>query len=171
MSRTVRPPDAFSRVAAAGVVPAVAVAAHGAASGAMPSSSGILLSAAIGGVASMLLASRRRGFPTAAVSTTMVLSIAQAGSHWALALDAGHAVHGTSAPAMFFTHLVAIPLSAVLIVAGAHLLASIGTVIRSLVPPVAPTAHPAAPVFWTQPCVPAAPALCGNGVRGPPVRF
>ena len=51
MSRTARPSDAFARVAAAGVVPAVAVAAHGAASGAMPSSSGVLLSAAIGVVA------------------------------------------------------------------------------------------------------------------------
>ncbi len=171
MSRTSRSPDVFSRVAAAGVVPAVAVAAHGAASGAMPSSSGILLSVAIGAVASILLAPGRRRFLTAAVSTTIILSVAQAASHWALALDAGHAAHGTSTLPMLLTHLVAIPLSAALIVAGAHLLASIGTVIGSLVPPVALAARPAAPVFWTQPCVPAAPALCGNGVRGPPGTF
>ncbi|WP_435174285.1 YtxH domain-containing protein [Gordonia hongkongensis] len=168
MSHTGRPSDAFARVAAAGVVPAVAVAAHGAASGAMPSSSGVLLSAAIGVVAAMLLAPRRGRLTTAAASTTLVLSAAQAASHWALALDVGHAAHDASTLPMLLTHLVAIPLSAVGIVAGAHLLASIGSVIRSLVPPVALAAHPAAPVFWTPPCVPAAPALCGTGVRGPP---
>ncbi|MFE0752151.1 YtxH domain-containing protein [Gordonia sp. NPDC058843] len=168
MSRTARPAAAFTRVAAAGVVPTVAVAAHGAASGAMPSSSGVLLSAAIGGVASLLLVPGRRRFLTAAASTTLVLTAAQVASHWALALDAGHAAHGTSTLPMLLTHLVAIPLSAVLIVAGAHLLASVGSVIRSLMPPVALAARPAAPVFWTQPWVPAAPALCGTGVRGPP---
>ncbi|MCZ4537304.1 YtxH domain-containing protein [Gordonia terrae] len=168
MSRTARPSDAFARVAAAGVVPAVAVAAHGAASGAMPSSSGVLLSAAIGVVAAMLLAPRRGRLTTAAASTTLVLSAAQAASHWELALDAGHAAHAASTLPMLLTHLVAIPLSAVGIVAGAHLLASIGSVIRSLVPPVTVAAHPAAPVFWTPPCVRAAPALCGTGVRGPP---
>lgn len=171
MSRTVRPPDAFSRVAAAGVVPAVAVAAHGAASGAVPSSSGILLSAAIGGVAAMLLAPRRRRFLTAAASTTAILSVAQVASHWALGFDAGHAAHDTSTLPMLLTHLVAVPLSAVLIVAGAQLLGSIGSVIRSLVPPVALAARPALPVFWTQPWVPAATALCGTGVRGPPGAF
>ncbi|MGW6032341.1 YtxH domain-containing protein [Gordonia terrae] len=171
MPHTVRPPDAFSRAAAAGVVPAVAVAAHGAASGTIPSSSGILLSAAIGAIAAMLLAPRRGRLVTAAASTTLVLSVAQAASHWALALDAGHAAHGTSTLPMLLTHLVAIPLSAVLIVVGAHLLSSIGTVIRSLMPRVALAARPTAPVFWTQPCVLSAPALCGTGVRGPPGTF
>lgn len=171
MPHTVRSPDAFSRAAAAGVVPAVAVAAHGAASGAIPSSSGILLSAAIGAIAAMLLAPRRGRLTTAAASTTLVLSVAQAASHWALALDAGHAAHDASTLPMLLTHLVAIPLSAVLIVVGAHLLSSIGTVIRSLMPPVALAARPTAPVFWTQPCVLSAPALCGTGVRGPPGTF
>lgn len=168
MSRTDRTSDAFTRVAAVGVVPTVAVAAHGAAGGAAPSSSGLLLSAAIGVVAAMLLVSRRRRLVPAAASTAAVLTAAQIACHWSVAFDAGHATHATPALPMLLTHLVAIPLSAVLIVIGAHLLASMGSVIRSLALPILPVAPAAAPIYWVQPCVPSGPDLGGTGVRGPP---
>ncbi|MCR5977910.1 YtxH domain-containing protein [Gordonia jinghuaiqii] len=171
MPHTVRAPDAFSRVAAVGVVPTVAVAAHGAASGAMPSSSGVVLSVAIGVVASMLLMTRRRRLVPAAASTTAVLTAAQVACHATLTVDAGHAVHAPSALSMLITHLLAIPLSAVLIVVGAHLLASVGSVIRSFVPPVTSRAPAAPRTFWTQPLLLAVPALGGTGVRGPPRGF
>ncbi|MHC3004727.1 YtxH domain-containing protein [Gordonia sp. GN26] len=171
MSRTVRTPDAFTSVAAAGVVPSVAVAAHGAAGGQALSSGGVVLTVAIGVVAAMLLqpATRGRRLVPAATSAAGVLTAAQIASHWSLAADAAHVTHDAPALPMLLTHLVAIPLSAVLIVVGAQLLAVIGSVIASLTPPVALRVPGASPVFWTRPAVVAGPAVGGTGVRGPPL--
>ncbi|MCK8616182.1 YtxH domain-containing protein [Gordonia sp. C13] len=173
MSRTVRTPDAFMRVAAAGVVPTVAIAAHGAAGGQSLSSGGVVLTVAIGVAAALLLqpAIRGRRLVPAAAAATSVLTAAQVGSHGALAADAAHVTHDAPALPMLLTHLVAIPLSAVLIVVGAQLLAVIGSVIASLTPPVALRIPGASPVFWTQPAVLAGPAVGGTGVRGPPLGF
>ncbi|SDU59849.1 hypothetical protein [Gordonia westfalica] len=173
MSRTVRTPDAFTRVAAAGAVPAVAIAAHGAAGGQAPSSGGLVLTIAIGVVAAMLLqlATHRRRLLPATASAVGVLTAAQVASHWSLAADAAHVTHDAPAMPMLLTHLVAIPLSAVLIVVGAQLLAVIGSVIASLTPPVALRVPGARPIFWTQPAVLAGPAAGGTGVRGPPLGF
>ncbi|MFL1597270.1 YtxH domain-containing protein [Gordonia amicalis] len=173
MSRTVRTPDVFTRVAAAGVVPAVAIAAHGAAGGQMPSSGGLVLTAAIGVVAAMLLqpATRGRRLAPATASAVGILTAAQVAGHWSLAADAAHAGHDAPALPMLLTHLVAIPLSAVLIVVGAQMLAVIGSVIASLMPPAALLAPGARPVFWTQRGVLAAPPVGGTGVRGPPLGF
>ncbi|GAB86809.1 YtxH domain-containing protein [Gordonia rubripertincta] len=173
MSRTVRTPDAFTRVAAAGVVPTVAIAAHGAAGGQTLSSGGVVLTVAIGVVAAMVLqlATRGRRLVPAAASAAGVLTAAQVASHWSLAADAAHVTHDAPALPMLLTHLVAIPLSAVLIVVGAQLLAVIGSVIASLTPPAAPRVPGTPLVFWTRPAVVPGPAVGGTGVRGPPLGF
>ncbi|MEO9326988.1 YtxH domain-containing protein [Gordonia aurantiaca] len=175
MSRTSRSPDAFTRVGAAGVVPAVAIGAHGEASGGLPGTGGVVLAAAIGIAAALLLdpPTRRRRLVPATASAIGVLTSAQVACHWALATDiAGattHTAHGVSTVPMLVTHLVAIPLSAGLIVVGAHLLAVAGSVIASLTAPVAERAAGPLQVRRPQPVLASGPALGGAGVRGPPL--
>ncbi|AZG45667.1 YtxH domain-containing protein [Gordonia insulae] len=167
-----RSPDVLTRVAAAVVVPVVAVAAHGLGSGSMPGPSGLLLSAGIGAlVAAVLGGGRRRTTTTDTVFVTGLLTSAQIGSH--LAFTVGQppmAMHHDAVLPMLLTHLVAVPLGAVLIVVASSLLAILTSTIWRLVPPppIAP-APVVLPIRWADPWVPAGPVVGGTGVRGPPV--
>ena len=170
MSRTSHTPDAFTRVAACGVVPAVAVGAHATASGEMPGSGGVVLAAAIGLVAAGLLEILTRGrrlWPATAAAVAALTS-AQVAIHGALAADATHVAHGGAPVGMLVTHLVAIPVSALLIVVGAQLLAVVGSVVRSLTSPTIARVPASVLLLRTQSPAAAGPAVGGAGVRGPP---
>ncbi|GAB19472.1 hypothetical protein GOEFS_086_00420 [Gordonia effusa NBRC 100432] len=120
---------AVARVAVASVVPSVAVGAHAIAGGGPPQSGGLILLAGIGVVAGLMV----RGAGLLGVAG--VLTGAQAACHAALAISHGHLMTSglSSAPgaaSMLLTHLVAIPLSALAIVALAQLISLITSILR-----------------------------------------
>ncbi|MFW0785495.1 YtxH domain-containing protein [Gordonia sp. CPCC 206044] len=162
-------PDALTRVAAGVVVPVVAVGAHGLGAGEMPAPAGMLLTAAIGALVAYVVGGQQaRTAGRATVHAAAVLTLAQIGAH--LSMGIGHSgMHHDGFAPMVFTHLVAIPLSAVLIVAAATVLAAITSTIRSVVP-IPVLAVPSAPqTIWVAPHLPRDVVTGGVGVRGPPV--
>lgn len=148
--------------------PALAVAAHGAASGHVPGSAGLLLLVVLGVAAGAI--ARRIG---SVISFLLLLTGVQITGHVVLSLTADPMMHhhGSAAP-MLLTHLVAIPLCALLIAGAAQLYRIITSVVRTLrllvlgpVPDLvraglapSPSRRPLVGVF----------APGGIGVRGPP---
>lgn len=146
----------------------MAVAAHGAASGHLPGSAGLVLLVVIGIAAGAL--SRRLG---SIVAFGALLTGAQLAGHTVLSLTADPMAHGhSSTTAMAATHLVAIPVCAALIAGSSRLHSVITSVIRTLhfsvagpipdltrfVAATAPQRRPLVGVF----------APGGVGLRGPP---
>ncbi|MFW0796578.1 YtxH domain-containing protein [Gordonia sp. CPCC 205515] len=168
-----RSPGLATRVAAGVVVPFVAVAAHGLAADELPSTSGMLLTATIGVLVGVTLGGgRRQSLPAAIGSTTALLTAAQIGAHVALMVggnSSGMIMHHDAWLPMLLTHVIAIPLSAVLIVAAATVLARITSTIRSLIPPRGVDAPPAVAVRWFPPYITSSVIVGSVGVRGPPV--
>lgn len=170
-------PDAPMRVAAAAIVPAVGIAGHGMASGMMPSSAGILLTLAIGVAVGTVWRPRRECAALPAVAATAgLLTVAQAGVHLALSLG-GHGGHSNSMMAaamphspvsMMLTHLVAIPLSAVLIVLGALFIDLITSTIAAIVAPARSAVWPHEKRTWHTPLLTTEMVFGGTGLRGPP---
>ena len=180
------------RLAVAATVPTLAIAAHGVASGAVPGLDGIALCLFIGVVAGMCTG-RRCG----AVALLAVLSAAQFASHLALAATmpmtpgaatptasmAGMDHHGMdhtgmahtgmahSGMSMMLTHLIAIPLCALLIAAAVAVVTVITSVLATLRRPrsqalghvVAVVVH-AGEVRWHR-----IDRAAGAGERGPPL--
>ncbi|MDY6808265.1 MAG: YtxH domain-containing protein [Actinomycetota bacterium] len=169
-----RADDAVTRVASAVVVPVVAVAAHGMGAGGLPSTGGMLLTVGIGVLAALGLRNPpRRSVRGATLSAAGVLSAAQVAAHLAMSVGAAPAsmhVHHDALLPMALTHAVAIPVSAVLIVAAAGLLAALTSTIRTLTGPPIVAAPVAARVEWVAPTLRTVALAGGGGVRGPPVR-
>lgn len=150
---------AVTRVSVGAVVPAVALSAHGLAGGDLPTS-GTLLVAGIGVVAAML--TRGAGL----VRVFGVLTGAQAASHVALMLVHGHA-WSLEPASMLLTHLLAVPASALLIVAVAQLISLITSMVRV---PVfdGPTPVAGRPRYAELPVLRATRVMTGS-IRGPPI--
>ncbi|MGC4962724.1 YtxH domain-containing protein [Gordonia sp. DT101] len=167
-----RSPDVLTRVAAGVVVPVVAVAAHGIGGGSVPGSAGVLLSGGIGALVALVLGSQRRRSATAAtLSTAGLLTLAQIASHLSLMAvqTPSAAMHHDALLPMLLTHLIAIPLSAGLIVAAAGLLRALTSTVRCLFPPPRFAASPpVVPVRWVAPYLYTGVVVGGVGVRGPP---
>lgn len=166
--------EALTRVAPAVVVPVVAVAAHGMGAGGLPTTGGMLLTVAIGVLAAMCLrGTRRRSVRGGTLSAAGVLSAAQVAAHLVMSVEqapaATHFHHDALLP-MVATHAVAIPVSAVLIVAAAGLLAALTSTIRTLAGCPVLVAPLRQPVGWVPPTLRIVAFVGGGGVRGPPVR-
>lgn len=168
-----RSPGLVTRTVAGVVVPSVAIAAHGLASHAVPSTSGMLLTAAIGVLVGVALdGGPRRPLRSALTSTVGLLTAAQIGAHLALMIGSDSApmvMHHDAWLPMVVTHAIAIPLSAVLIVATATLLDRLTSTIRSLLPYRGVDAPPAVTVRWTPPHIAPSVIVGSGGVRGPPI--
>ena len=166
-----RSPDVLLRVAVGVVVPVVAIAAHGLGSGSLPGVGGMVLSAAIGVLVGLVLGvRRRRPAASSTVLATAVLTLAQIGAH--ISFTIGHtpsAMHHDALLPMLLTHLVAVPASAVLIVAAAVLLEAVTRTFRRLAPPPRIVAPGVRPVRWDAPLLVIDVVIGGAGVRGPPV--
>lgn len=164
-------PDVLMRVSAGVVVPVVAVAAHGLGSGSLPGSGGMVLSASIGVLVGLVLGGRRRQSATSAtVLAIAVLTLAQIGAH--ISFTVGHtssAMHHDALLPMLLTHLVAVPVSAVCIVAAAVLLDAVTRTFRRLAPLPRITAPGVRPARWDAPLLVIDVVIGGAGVRGPPV--
>ena len=165
-----RSPDAVMRVAAGAVVPVVAVAAHGLGSGTMPGMGGIVLTSGIGILVGVALGGGRRRSATAAtIIAIAALTVAQIGAHVALTVgQAATGMHHDAVGPMVLTHLVAIPVSAVLLVAAAGLLGALTSTIRGLSPLPRIAAPAVRVVRWDAPDLVTDLVVGGVGVRGPP---
>ncbi|MEE4023535.1 YtxH domain-containing protein [Gordonia sp. PKS22-38] len=164
--------DSLTRIAAGVVVPGVAVAAHGLGAGAVPGVAGMVLAAAVGVLAALLLGDRRRRSAIVSVSRAAgVLTVAQIAAHTVMTMGPAHAGahdHHDAVLPMLLTHIAAIPLSAALIVVAAGLLATLTTAIGKLTAPPVIAAPAPAPVFWVAPTPGLTAVIRGIGVRGPP---
>ncbi|MDL9936002.1 YtxH domain-containing protein [Gordonia sp. ABSL1-1] len=162
------PADMLTRVGVGVAVPAIAVAAHGVASGTAASARGVALCAAIGALLATVDGVRGRSRATAVVGVAALLGFAQVACHWALVLgDPSHGWHD-GRPSMIGSHLVAIPVTAVAVVVAAAcadlLTATIAAITASRVPLVATRPR----VLARRVFAPATVAWGGAGVRGPP---
>lgn len=172
MSRTPsdRGRDTLTRVAAGVVVPVVAVAAHGFGAGALPSTGGMLLTAAIGVLTTLAMGDcRRRSTLKATLSAVVALTAAQLAAH--VAMSIGHPAMHIDQHAllpMTVTHAVAIPVSALLIVVAAGLLAALTSTIRAITVEPVIASHTVAAISREMPRSGGALVIGGCGVRAPP---
>lgn len=174
------------RLAVAAVVPSLGIAAHAMASGMVPTAGPILASVGVGVLAASALTSRRRRTTAGdALAATLILTGAQLGAHLTLSVGtlsgggmagggmvehAGLLGGGHAMAPMVFTHVVAVPASAVAIA----LMAALVDVLTSSLPTLCrPLRYAAwAPVVgcWNRRRRPAACGVVvgGRGLRGPP---
>ncbi|SIS21465.1 hypothetical protein [Williamsia sterculiae] len=182
------------RIAVGVVVPVVAVAAHGTADGHFPGSAGLVLCALVGAVAAacagrMVTAPRLFALLSGGqVACHLMLSACMAGGPGSMsddpaAMPSGHVHAGSMVDAraaaaaagttwaMLLTHLIAIPVCAVLIAAVCRVVAVITAIARSLRrAPVATVVPRPRRVVVHVPFAATDALLCGGpGRRGPPV--
>ncbi|MFT3899133.1 MAG: YtxH domain-containing protein [Gordonia sp. (in: high G+C Gram-positive bacteria)] len=138
------------RVGVAVAVPTLALTAHGAAAGMLPGSAGVLLTAAAGLVLAALVGSpRERRIPPARIA--LLLLVGQVVGHPAASVGELPAAHAGPSATMIAWHAVAIPLSAALLVAVAHVYAVLTAAIEALATGpylAAPRLRPAPVLRW-----------------------